>query len=197
MSDEAKHQFEQEEQAYWQQREELLKQYSGKWVAIVCGQVVAVGEQMNKTAAAAFRKTGSTLMYVNLVGKEDIVLRIRQIATGYYDSTYTPSMPMVTASVSDLRMTTTTDTTFVVDTGANLTLLRQAVADDVSLWNDVAGRLRVTGIGGIPEVRQLYNAFIHIAGQSVFVTADCRDDLDEDILGRDVLNEFMLTVCTK
>jgi hypothetical protein len=29
------------------------------------------------------------------------------------------------------------------------------------------------------------------------VTTDCRDDIDEDILGRDAINEFALSVCAK
>jgi hypothetical protein len=49
---ETQQRFEQEEQSYWRQRDELMKQYAGKWVAIVGGQVAAVGEQMNKVAAA-------------------------------------------------------------------------------------------------------------------------------------------------
>jgi uncharacterized protein DUF5678 len=84
MSAEAKQRFEQEEQAYWQQRDELLKQYAGKWVAVVGGQVAAVGDQMNKVAAEALRKTGSGLMYVNLVGGEDIVLRVGSASSGYH-----------------------------------------------------------------------------------------------------------------
>ncbi len=39
MTEEAKRLFEQEEQAYWKQRDELLKQYPDKWVAIVGGKV--------------------------------------------------------------------------------------------------------------------------------------------------------------
>ena len=77
VSEETQQQFEQEEQAYWQQRDELIKQYAGKWVAIVGRQVVAVGEQMSKVAAEAWKKTGSGLMYVNLVGEENVVLRVR------------------------------------------------------------------------------------------------------------------------
>jgi hypothetical protein len=45
--------------------------------------VVAVGDQMNKVAAEALRKTGSGLMYVNLVGGEETVLRVRQIDPSY------------------------------------------------------------------------------------------------------------------
>lgn len=197
MSAEAKQRFEQEEQAYWQQREELLKQYPGKWVAIVGGQVVAAGDQMNKVAAEALGKTGSGLMYVNLVGGEDVVLRVRSTSTGYYDQSYAPPMPILTAPVSDVRSSASTDVSFVVDTGADLTLLRSNVADELDLWNDAAGRLQVAGIGGVPAMRQLYNALVRIAGQSVLITTDCRDDIDEDILDRDAINEFAMTACAK
>jgi Family of unknown function (DUF5678)/Aspartyl protease len=197
MSAEAKQRFEQEEQAYWQQRDELLKQYAGQWVAVVGGQVVAAGEQMNKVAAEALRKTGSGLMYVNLVGGEGVVLRVRSASSGYYDQSYAPPMPMLTAPVSDVRLSASTDVSFVVDTGADLTLLRSDVADELDLWNDAAGRLQVAGIGGAPALRQLYNALVEIAGQTVLVTTDCRDDIGEDILGRDAINEFALTVCAK
>ena len=92
-SAEAQERFEQEQQAYWQQRDELLQKYAGKWVALVGGQVVASGEQMNKVAAEAWRKTGSGLMYVNLVGGEDVVLRVRRAAQGRYDFAYAPPIP--------------------------------------------------------------------------------------------------------
>jgi hypothetical protein len=102
-SAETEERFEQEERAYWQQRDDLLRQYAGKWVAVVGGQVVASGNQMNKVAAEAWRRTGSGLMYVNLVGGEDVVLRVRRGAQGRYDSAYVPPMPTVTASISDVR----------------------------------------------------------------------------------------------
>jgi predicted aspartyl protease len=197
MSAEAKQRFEQEEQAYWQQRDELLQRYAGKWVAVVAGQVAAVGDQMNKVAAEALQKTGSGLMYVNLVGGEDIVLRVRSASSGYYDQGYTPPMPSIEAPVTDVRQSASVDVSFVVDTGADLTLLRSDIADEVDLWNDTAGRLHVAGIGGSPAIRQLYNALVQIAGETILVTADCRDDIDEDILEPDAINEFSLTVCAK
>jgi predicted aspartyl protease len=197
MSTETKQRFEEEEQAYWRQREQLLEQYPGRWVAIVGGKVVAVGDQMNKVAAEALKKTGSGLMYVNLVGGEEIILRVRPIGLGYYDRAYAPPIPLVSASVSDVQQSAASDVTFVVDTGADLTVLRTDVADDVDLWNDIAGRHQVAGIGGAPTLRPLYNALIQIAGQSILATVDCRDDTTEDILGRDVINEFALTVCAK
>jgi hypothetical protein len=91
MSEETKRQYEREKQAYWQQRQELLMHYSGKWVAIVDGKVAGVADQMNRAAAEASRNVGRRVMYVNLVGNEDVVLRIRQLTMGHYDHAYTPA----------------------------------------------------------------------------------------------------------
>src|SRR5574341_464627 len=80
IKEEARQRFEREKQAYWAMREELLKQYLGQWVAVVNGQVVAVGNKMGKVMEEAFRKTKSKVMFVSEVGHEDRVLRIRQTA---------------------------------------------------------------------------------------------------------------------
>jgi hypothetical protein len=196
-STEAEKRFEEEERAYWRQRDGLMRQYAGKWVAVVDGQVVASGDQMNKVAAEAWRKTGSAVMFINLVGEEDVVLRVRRTEQGRYDSAYAPPMPTVSASISDLSGSERTEVTLIVDTGADLTLLQNTTADRAGLWNNLAGHIRVAGIGGQPERRRVYNALVGIAGQSVLTTADCREDIGEDILGRDVINEFSLTLCEK
>ncbi len=195
--DEAQQRFEQEEAAYWRQRDELLKLYPGQWVAIVGGVVVAVGKQMNHVAAEASRKTGSGVMYVSLVGNEEIELRVRHIVAGHYDRSYVPAMPMLTAPVGDWRLNDQAEISFVIDTGADLTVLRHEVADRLDLWSDPAGWQKIGGIGGIARKRQLYNAAVVLAGQSIQFMADCRDDVDEDILGRDVINEFAFTCCAK
>jgi hypothetical protein len=84
MSAETKERFEQEERAYWGQREELLKQYKGRWVAIVGGEVVAVGDSSGAVIREAYQKTGSTAGYVARVGNERATYRIRRVAEGYY-----------------------------------------------------------------------------------------------------------------
>jgi uncharacterized protein DUF5678 len=145
-SPDAERQFELEEQAYWQQRPALIERYPGKWVAIVGGKVVAVGDQMNRTAAEAYRKTKIGVMFVARMGDEDVEFRIRQVTKGHFEQRYQHPMPMVTAPVSDLA-----------------------------------------------EAAQL----VHIAAHPILVTTDCRDDIPEDILGRDVTNEFALTICPK
>ncbi len=40
--------FEQDEKDYWKRRNELLKKYKGKWVAVHKGRVVACGDDMLK-----------------------------------------------------------------------------------------------------------------------------------------------------
>jgi hypothetical protein len=197
IQEEARQRFEREKQAYWAMREELLKQYLGQWVAVVNGQVVAAGNKMGKVMEEAFRKTSSKVMYVSEVGHEDRVLRIRQIATGKYDRNYRPAAPITTTPVSDLVETVPLDVDFLVDTGADLTVLRGDVAVKLNLFDAPAGFIRVGGVGAKPEPRPLYGALVHLAGQKVIIAADCRDDFDENLLGRDVINDFEMTVCAK
>jgi len=82
MREEIRQRFEREKQAYWAMREELLKQYFGKWVAVVDGQVVAVRNERGKAMEEAYRKAKSKVIFVSEVGNEERILRIRQIALG-------------------------------------------------------------------------------------------------------------------
>ncbi|MDQ3812541.1 MAG: DUF5678 domain-containing protein [Armatimonadota bacterium] len=197
MSAETQQKFEQEKQAYWQQRDELLKQYRGKWVAIVGGQVVAVGDRSGEVIREAYRKTGSTVGYVAHVGFEDAIYRIRQVSAGHYDHSYYTPAPKVIAQVRHLRDDVSVETEFVVDTGADLTVLRSEFADDLDLWDSAWRTANIASISAVPEPRQLYSGTVRLADYDVEVQVDCRDDLDENILGRDVINEFALTVCSK
>jgi len=190
----AQEQFEREKRAYFAMRDQLLQTHFGKWVAIVDGKVVAVGDQMNKVAAEAFQKTGKAVMYVACVGKEDMVLKVRRVSVGYYDPTFSPPMPMLTVSVSDPYWRQQVEVAGIIDTGADLSLLRLSEAGILGLTNYPAGQISVSGIGAQPQMRQLFCAFFQLAGQSIFTLVDIRDDIDENILGRDVLNWFRLTL---
>jgi hypothetical protein len=172
IKEEARQRFEREKQAYWAMREELLKQYLGQWVAVVNGQVVAAGNKMGKVMEEAFRKTSSKVMYVSEVGHEDRVLRIRQVAAGKYDRNYRPAAP-ITPPVSDLVETVPLDVDFLVDTGADLTVLRGDLAVKLNLFDAPAGFIYIGGVGAKPEPRPLYGALVHLAGQKVIIAADC------------------------
>ncbi len=191
----AQEQFEREKQAYWAMRDELLKTYYGKWVAIVEGKVAAVGDSAFDVLQKVLTQKGATVMYVKRVGFEERVLKVRQVSVGWYDADYDPPIPKVTAEVaSPLQLTQSILTEFIVDTGADLTLVKRNVVLQTRLYLLPAGEERVAGIGSTPEFRQLYLALISVSGRQVPVRADIRDDIDENILGRDVLNWFRLTL---
>jgi Family of unknown function (DUF5678) len=161
--EEARQRFEREKQAYWAMRDELLKQYLGQWVAVVNGQVVAVGTKMGKVMEEAFHKTKSKVMFVSEVGHEDRVLRIRQIAMGEYDRHYRPAAPIMTTPVSDLVETVPIDVDFLIDTGADLTVLRDDVAVMLNIFDAPAGFMHVGGVGAKPEPGPLYGALVHFS----------------------------------
>src|SRR5437870_6003136 len=89
--------FRRDERAYWEQREMLLARYPGRWVAIVDGQVVAVGDRSGEVIRAAYERTGSRAGYAAHVGREDEVYRIRRVTRGYYDASYHHAVPKVAA----------------------------------------------------------------------------------------------------
>lgn len=93
--------FEQEKQAYWRMRGDLLLRYPDKWVAIVGGKVVAMGEKKMAVLKQAFDLTRSEVGYITCVGQEENVRkkRLRSIVAGKYDQRYAPPIPIVTASI--------------------------------------------------------------------------------------------------
>ena len=66
--------FEQDRQAYWAMRKELITQYAGQWVAVHKGRVVVVGNDPLSIMEQALAEDGYA--YMNKVGEEDkIVVR--------------------------------------------------------------------------------------------------------------------------
>ncbi|MDZ7290681.1 MAG: DUF5678 domain-containing protein [candidate division KSB1 bacterium] len=178
--------FEQEKQAYWGMRDQLLKQYSGKWVAIVNGKVVAFGDKKMNVLKEALNKTLSEVGYINRVGFEEMTRqkRVRQIVTGRYDTRYDPPMPIMNVAVRAPLGTTIRQVDCIVDTGADLTLFRKEVADALGLWNFEWDEAEVSGIGTEPQRRAFLLAMVQIGEKEFPITIDCRSDLKEDILGR-------------
>ena len=96
---------------------------SGQWVAVVNGQVVAVGDNAGKVLEEAYRQTGSDVGFVARVGYESVVRKIRQVTSGRYEDRYEPPMPIVTATVTNLPGDLRTDVEFIADTGSDGTTL--------------------------------------------------------------------------
>ena len=184
--------FDVEKKAYWNQRETLLKKYEGKWVAIVNGEVAAVGDKNTEVMLEAFRKTSCKAMYVNKVGYEKTALRkqIRQYATGSYDEEFDPPMPILSAIVMDMIGLLQKQVHFIIDTGADITVLEEHICTQLGLRDFPVSEAEIAGIGEQWERRRLYGAFVELISEQIAVMLDCRSDIKENILGRDVINEF-------
>jgi hypothetical protein len=71
--------FERDRRDYWAMRDELLAKYSGKWVAVHKGRVMAAGDDPLSIMEQALAEDGYA--YTNKVGEEDkIVVRQRRVA---------------------------------------------------------------------------------------------------------------------
>lgn len=144
-------QFERKVQAYFAMRDELLKTHYSKWVTIVDGKVAAIGDNATEVIRQVLSQKGATVMYVKRVGFKDTVLKIRQVSVGRYDEEYGPPiLKVVTKVASPIRVTQTIHAEFILDTGADLTLVTQIVAVQANLYSLPVGEERIAGIGGIP-----------------------------------------------
>jgi predicted aspartyl protease len=79
-----------------------------------------------------------------------------------------------------------------LDTGAALTILPQALVDALAL--SPKGEATIYGYDGMATVRPIYYVNLQVAGynlSSVRVSTSKRSDV---LLGRDVLNHFILTL---
>jgi Family of unknown function (DUF5678) len=77
--------FEQDRLDYWAMRDELLAKYTGKWVAVHKGRVIAVADEPLYIMELALAEEGYA--YTNKVGEEDkIVIRQRRVSFAYGDA---------------------------------------------------------------------------------------------------------------
>jgi len=103
--------FEQDRLDYWAMRDELLAKYTGKWVAVHKGRVIAVADEPLSIMEQALAEDGYA--YTNKVGDEDkIVIRQRRVLFPYDDSyspTPLPRMAAVLRNFSQTKSKTITD----------------------------------------------------------------------------------------
>ena len=95
--------FQQEKEAYWRLRPELLKKHPHRWVAVANGHVVAVGKSAEDVMALAYQRAKVRAMYINKVGDETTAMRkkIRRFETTRYSAEYDPPIPMLETMVAN------------------------------------------------------------------------------------------------
>lgn len=113
--------FLENEKSYWEVRENLLQRYSGKWVAVREGEVVAEAENVFEILDRAEEVGGHP--YIVRVGHEDMEIHIRRIFS--YDADYQPfPLPRIAATFSDRHRNRSASYEDVIpDTGADISLL--------------------------------------------------------------------------
>jgi hypothetical protein len=184
--------FEQDRQDYWAIRDELLAKYSGKWVAVHKGRVVAVGDDPLSIMEQALAEDGYA--YTNKVGEEDkIVIRQRRVSFPY-DDTYSPTpIPRITAVLHNFPQTKSkTVADAIPDTGADVTCLPIGDCQDLDLFLFPYYSGISHPFGGVRRRVTFYGAKVEING-SVYIAIVEPVAERERLVGREVLNQTKVT----
>lgn len=109
-----------------------------------------------------------------------------------YAFVYTPAMPSVELSIGLTGGRILATLPAIVDSGADVTLiplryLRQMRALPIE-------RKQLRGIVGVAHLVQLYPIFVQIGEYGLYTRVVGSESNDEAILGRDVLNQFIVTL---
>ncbi|KPV65379.1 MAG: hypothetical protein AOA65_0241 [Candidatus Bathyarchaeota archaeon BA1] len=192
---EAKRKFDLEKEAYWEMRDELLKKYEGKWIAIVRGRVVAVGDTSYDVVEKASKIRVCGPIYINKVGEEkNVVRRYRRYGRSWlYDMEYDPPAPVVKGKLLKFdESLMVKEDKLLLDTGSDGSALSDVICKSLNVYEDPIGVFMVSGIGVRAEERVIYRARVDIDGFRAIAHVDCRDDITEVVLGREVLNRFRI-----
>jgi hypothetical protein len=184
--------FEQDQQGYWTLREELLKQYPGKWVAVHKGRVVAVGDDPVSISNEALAEDGYA--YCNCVGREnEIVFTIRRVQFTY-DTSYLPTaLPRATVTAVNFDQSRSLVLDDIIpDTGSDLTCLPNTDCQQLDLYRFpyMTGASRV--YGGSTCNATFYRAHVEIDGR-LYPAIVMPAAAAERLLGREVLNQCQVT----
>jgi Family of unknown function (DUF5678) len=184
--------FEQDRLDYWAMRDELLAKYSGKWVAVHRGRVMAVGDDPLSIMEQALAEDGYA--YTNKVGEEDkIVVRQRRVSFPY-DDTYSPTpIPRVSAVLHNFSQTRSKRVDDAIpDTGADVTCLPVGDCQDLDLFLFPYYSGVSHPFGGVRRSVTFYGAKVEING-SIYVAIVEPVTERERLVGREILNQIKVT----
>lgn len=182
----------QNEIEYWKQRDQLLLQFKDQWIGFADGRVIVSG----RSAVAVFHEAEQTCEapFVVCVGHEDEPTRFRR-STFPYDTGYAPEpLPMVSVeirSISGVLGVLLHD--MIADTGADATAITWGDAQLLQLDPKKGRPVWIAGVGGGKAPTLSYDVWAVLNSQEY----PCRLHIDlasgERILGRDVMNRFVMT----
>ena len=177
------------EQAYLKMRDRLLPGYRGQWVAIHGEQVVASGNDLLAVTEEAAACGGHP--YIARVGEEDeTVFCIRRAQFGY-DQTYRPfALPRIVVTFWNNTETRSQIYPDVIpDTGADISVLPESDCTAFDLFSSPYFTGLSRGVTGPSTATLIYRAKAEIGGSRVSALIEPVPQLQERLVGRDVLNQ--------
>ena len=184
--------FDQDRLDYWAMRDELLAKYSGKWVAVHKGRVVAVGDDPLSIMDQALAEDGYA--YTNKVGDEDrIVVRLRRVSFPYDDTYSLTPLPRMAAVLYNLPQTKSkTVSDAIPDTGADVTCLPVDDCQDLDLLLFPYYSGISHPFGGVRHAVIFYGARVEVDGRVYNAIVEPVEER-ERLVGREVLNQMKVT----
>jgi hypothetical protein len=185
--------FVKNEQQYWRMRDQLLKQYQGKWVAVHQDQVVAVSQDIFNITDQVGQL--GCHAYIAKVGEEDrVVFQVRRQDFAY-DTSYQPfALPRADVTFGNYAQThRKLCPDAIPDTGADLSLLPDTDCQDIDLFNSPYFTSRSRGVVGPSVTTLVYRGYAEIDGLHFPALIQAISGVTERILGRDVLNQMKVT----
>jgi predicted aspartyl protease len=177
------------EAAYWAARDQLLRQYRGRWIGFADGAVVASGA----SPVAVFHEAEASGRnpFVTCVGHENEPTRMRRVRFAYDGSYPGEPLPVVTLEFRPVSGAPgVTLDQVIADTGADATALPWTDCQRLQLTAAQGRPGLMAGVAGGAAPTLHFHVWVYLDGQE----HRCRLQADfvgnERILGRDVLNRL-------
>jgi predicted aspartyl protease len=109
-----------------------------------------------------------------------------------YLATYYPSAPVVEIEIGVTRTEPRVTVLALVDSGADGTIIPIHYLQQIGALP--VGRKWMRGVRGAYDQVKLYNVFIQLGNYSLYASVVGDEVNDEAMIGRDVLNQFIVTL---
>ncbi|KPV65365.1 MAG: hypothetical protein AOA65_0227 [Candidatus Bathyarchaeota archaeon BA1] len=110
------------------------------------------------------------------------------------DETYYPPFPWCLVNIHNLPKTKNVIVKGYIDTGSDGTIVTIDIDERLELHRQPIALAETMGIGGKPELRALYAAIFTVKGIEIVTAVDIRDDVEEVLIGRDILHHLILNI---
>lgn len=115
------------------------------------------------------------------------------IHTFDYNRAYAPPAPFVEIEINNYDITATPiKLKAQIDSGADATMLPISVLEKVGAWFETTRHAQ--DFAGKTHTVDLYSAAVNLIGQTFYLTVIAQEEINEGIIGRDILNHLVVTL---